>query len=132
MNHYYSDIREKLGQPLWWDEVAVPRYIEFSPDERADVYAVEVVLLLIQCQNCHQQFKVAMSKSTIDMMRGKPSLADQIRDKSIHYGDPPNDQCCPSGPTMNSEPLRVLEYWRRSKNLLKWERDKTLEVQVET
>lgn len=131
MNHYYSDIREKLGQPLWWDEFAVPRYIEFAPDERADVYAVEVVLLLIQCQNCHQQFKVAMSKGTIDMMRGKPSLAEQIGDKSIHYGDPPNDQCCPPGPTMNSEPIRVLEYWRRSKNLLKWERNETLEVPLE-
>ncbi len=22
MNHHYSDIRDKLGEPLWWDEAA--------------------------------------------------------------------------------------------------------------
>ena len=34
------------------------------------------------------------------------SLASRVADGTIHYGDPPNAECCASGPTMNSEPAR--------------------------
>ena len=40
-----------------------------------------------------------------------PTLSERIRDMTIAYGDPPNIGCCPAGPTMNSVPRRVLEYW---------------------
>lgn len=39
-------------------------------------------------------------------------LAHEIETRSLHYGDPPNIGCCPAGPTMNSEMIRILEYWR--------------------
>lgn len=64
------------------------------------------------------------------------SLAESIRDKNLHYGDPPNIGCCLAGATMNSEPRRVLEYWRRyDRNgtdiILEWHRDRSLEIALE-
>lgn len=39
------------------------------------------------------------------------NLAEQIRGGVIHYGDPPNVECCPAGATMNCWDLRVVEFW---------------------
>ncbi len=39
------------------------------------------------------------------------TICDLITDGSIDYGDPPNIRCCDAGPSMNSVPIRVLEYW---------------------
>ena len=113
LNHYYADIIDKLGTPLWWDENAVPRYCEFSPDVCANIYAIEVALVEIRCQDCAMRFKVAMSWCVMDQINDYPTLAQEIADCTIHYGDPPNVRCCPAGPTMNSIPLRVLEYWKQ-------------------
>ena len=38
-------------------------------------------------------------------------IGDLILTHELHYGDPPNDGCCDAGPTMNSVPHRVIEYW---------------------
>lgn len=57
----YQDIIKRLGKPLWWDEVGCPRYEEFQPDMCNDIYAEEVLLMLIACQQCERQYKVAMS-----------------------------------------------------------------------
>lgn len=38
-----------------------------------------------------------------------PPIEERIA--SLHYGDPPNVGCCPSGPSMNSVPREVLEVW---------------------
>lgn len=117
MNNDYSDIRDQLGPPIWWDEHAVPRYCEFSPRETANIYAHEVCLLVIQCQSCGYEFKVAMSQNAYgwnELIRAAmPTLAEQIEHDTIHYGDPPNAGCCPSGATMNSIPIRVLQFWQR-------------------
>jgi len=129
MNHHYADIRDKLGVPLWWDEHAVPRYCEFSPDVNANIYATEVVLLEIRCQDCGERFRVAMSWDVWDRVQGYPTLAEQIKNGEIHYGDPPNVGCCPAGPTMNSIPLRVLEYWEREP-LDEWHRFAEYEVEI--
>ncbi len=136
MNRYYADILERIdGPPLWFDENAVPRYCAFSPDW-LDIYAREAALVLIECQSCQRQFTVAFSRSSMDDVlahgRGLPArtLEQGIREKSLHYGDPPNVHCCPSGPTMNSEPLRVMEYWVRGKNFT-WERKPELEVRLD-
>ena len=130
MNHHYQDITDKLGAPKWWDENAVPRYCEFHPDARARVYANEVVFIEIHCQNCGTPFYVAMSRGKLDILIGnRQSLADEIVKRTIHFGDPPNSGCCPAGPTMNSIPIKVLQYWRRDN--LEWHRDSTFEIEIE-
>jgi hypothetical protein len=113
MNNDYADIREGMlpREPEWWDEHAVPRYCEFSPDVVSDIYADEVILFEITCQGCGRKFLVADSRAA---WRDRAPLSAEIKDKAIHYGDPPNIGCCASGPTMNSEPRRVVEYWHRS------------------
>jgi hypothetical protein len=143
MNHHYRDIIDKLGPPLWWDEHAVPRYCPFSPDECANIYADEVVLLEIACQSCGAIFRVAMSSSRFQRICEaakyenelfakeveEQKLCDDISEKLLHYGDPPNNHCCPAGPTMNCIDRRVLEYWKREKQ--EWVRDSSYEVEIE-
>lgn len=140
MNHHYNDIRVHIATPPdWFDENAVPRWGAFSPQNTANIYADEAVLLKIRCQNCGRPFLVCMSSSESQRLMASvralesglaPSLADEVRAKSIEYGDPPNIECCPSGPTMNSEPDRVVEFWRRNAQH-DWERVPELEVDVE-
>jgi hypothetical protein len=130
MKHHYKDITEKLGDPQWWDEVGVPRYCDFSPMATNDIYISEAVLLEIACQGCGRRFKVAMSWDDLEgHIKKIPPLAQSIDEGTIHYGDPPNYECCLAGPTMNSEPLRVLEYWRMS-NLGEWERQTDYEREL--
>ena len=121
MNNEYFDIRDRIAEPpKWWDEFAVPRYCDFGPRRAANIYAREAALVLIECQCCGRQFRVCMSGRSGE-------IADEIRSGSLHYGDPPNVRCCPGGPSMNCIDLRVIEYWRRNKDL-DWERDASLET----
>ncbi len=140
MHEYYSDIIDRLGEPRWFDECACPRYCKFSPRRLSNIYADECCLVLIKCQDCGYEFKVAFSQSTMDkvrhiMMFGKdkemPTIADGIRDKTLHYGDPPNVECCAAGPTMNCDDVKVLEYWERKTDMFNWKRDKSLEIELE-
>lgn len=131
MNHHYSDLRAlSPHDPLWFDEHAVPRFCEFSPDQTANIYASEAVLFVVECQNCCREFHVCMSWCWSDRTRsGKPmpSLSEQVRNRSLHYGDPPNVECCPAGPTMNSVPRLVLEFWSRTGGDRTWRRAPELE-----
>ena len=139
--------------PKWFDEHAVPRYDEFTPGQVADIYAGECCLALIACQQCGHCFSVAFSVSVMSKMKGHwerlgcmisakstpeeiakvrdhdfikdDPLANDIRDGSLHYGDPPNIECCPAGPTMNSEMLKVIEYWKKGEHH-EWVRDAEL------
>lgn len=113
MKHHYRDIRDRAGDPVWHDEYGVPRYCDFTPREIADIYGDEVCLLLIRCQNCGREFRVALSWGVHDRVSGISPLAERVSEGTVHYGDPPNVECCPAGPTMNSIPVRVLEFWRR-------------------
>lgn len=155
MHHHYNDIRDRIAtEPKWWDEHAVPRYCDFFPDETANIYAQEVVLLLIACQDCGHEFHVCMSSSPMDTavsaypslvlrLGRKPTdeeyheeieawtLASLVKCDKIHYGDPPNacpPSCC-AGATMNSVPLKVLQFWRRDK--LEWKRVPELERKID-
>lgn len=148
MNHDYDDIISRIAEPpIWWDEHAVPRYAPFEPGLQADIYADEVVLIEVRCQSCGHVFHVCLSHSMLGESYGP--LAACIPDRAIHYGDPPNIGCCPSGPTMNSEPRRVIEYWSRHKRgteandslpglrvvkdvraYMEWTRDPALEVDI--
>lgn len=129
MNKYYADIIEKIADPiLWWDENAVPRFCEFQPSEVANIYADEIALLLIACQYCGTEFKVAISRSTFDRhVNHRPFLANDIKNHRIAYGDPPNANCCAPGPTMNADELKVLEYWQRDNNF-EWSRIDEYEI----
>jgi hypothetical protein len=127
VNQYYNDIIEKLGTPIWFDECAVPRYCEFKPDRIANIYARECCLLEIACQDCGHRFLVAMSWSSWDMVNNKGRLSEEI--EKIHYGDPPNIGCCPAGPTMNCEDLRVVEFWKEEN--FEWVRVPELEINLE-
>ena len=129
MKRHYQDILDRIpAPPIWWDEHGVPRYCVFAPTESADIYADEVALVLIECQDCRRQFAVAICPD-----RPTELLADSIRANRIEYGDPPNVHCCPSGPTMSSIPRRVIEYWRTKEtpSFGEWERDASLEIAID-
>lgn len=116
MHHDYKDITSRISDPpLWWDEFAVPRYSKFSPAECANIYANEVCLLHIECQGCGAAFKVCISRTTWETMETARSLESFVRGHDIHFGDPPNAGCCAAGPTMNSVPRQVLEFWLRGR-----------------
>ncbi len=127
MNESYDDIRSRIAEPpTWWDEQAVPRYCPFEPRYLANIYADECVLLRISCQGCDHPFDVAMSSSKLDAARTARLRKEDVTEETlrsytllasiergdIHYGDPPNIGCCPGGPTMNCNDLRVLQFWR--------------------
>lgn len=132
MNFDYEDIRSRITEmPQWFDENAVPRYCAFAPGECANIYAQQAVLLSIRCQSCAHLFDVCISWSSMDaVLREAHPLDQQIRDGSIHYGDPPNVGCCPAGATENSEPIRVIEFWRHDERD-EWVRDASLEVHLD-
>jgi len=113
MHPRYDDITSRIAEkPSWWQEGGVPRYGTFHPGRSASIYAREVALVEIACQACDARFKVVFDAGQIEQYQGE-GLADRIRAGTLHYGDPPNAGCCPAGPTMNSEPVAVLEYWSR-------------------
>jgi len=121
MNRYYHEILAGMEYPpVWFDELGVPRWIPFRPNEVADVYAREAALVLIACQGCGHLFEVAFSSFI------KDRIASSIQDRSLFYGDPPNIRCCEVGPTMCSETKKVLQYWRRTD--FEWCRDERLEI----
>ncbi len=114
MHTHYHDILDRITEPpRWFDESAVPRYCDFSTDALAFIYAKEAALVLIQCQACERKFQVAFSElNARDRDRkGAMTIADLIRERRLHYGDPPNVRCCTSGASMNSVPVQVLQYW---------------------
>lgn len=135
MNHHYKDIRSHIPEePTWFDEYAVPRYCPFSPDEIADIYADECLLMEIRCQGCERAFLVAVSLKKFDRfnpatMSYGPSLADRVKAREVDYGDPPNVECCPAGPTMTSMSIRVVEFWTQD-DRCEWARVPELEVEV--
>ena len=134
MNCTYSDIISRIPEPpKWWDEHAVPRYCAFAPNEVADIYAHDVALVRIKCQACGERFKVVFSWQRHEMgtsedgkfwVRNQP----EIDPTGLHYGDPPN-ACCASGATMNSVPLKVLEWWHREN--MAWMRVPEKEVEID-
>jgi hypothetical protein len=137
---HYDDIISRIDiEPIWFDEHAVPRYCEFAPERSASIYVSEVALAEITCQGCGRLFRVAFSR--VNVQSG--TVAEAIRTKTLHYGDPPNVECCITGASMNSQPRRVIEYWHRHHQehtrdnrvtdvfaFNKWVRDHSLEVSL--
>jgi len=130
MHHSYDDIRSRIPmEPLWWDENAVPRYVDFHPHHLANIYATEALLLRIACQGCGRIFLVALSDDGGLREERAITLAGLVRGNEVHFGDPPNIDCCPSGPTMNSVPRDVIEFWSRVPGR-EWQRCSELERRV--
>ena len=103
----------------------MPRWCAFDPNEIANVYANEAALVLVACQGCEREFLVAVSNSTLGWLQKgtRTSLLDLIEHGVVPTnGDPPNADCCAAGPTMSSEPVRVVEFWRRALPSPEWER----------
>jgi hypothetical protein len=138
MKASYNDIKSRIKEvPRWYDEYGVPRYEKFLPRLVSDIYAQEVVLLKIACQECHQEFLVAISWDAyrlIPFLVGlrNESFSTLIRrwvkgDKKgcvpLHYGDPPRHGNC-AGNTMNCYDLEIVEFWRRR---WEWRRNKRYE-----
>lgn len=135
----YEDIRAKIKErPKWYDDNGVPRYSAFSPELCPDIYADEVILLEISCQDCGRRFLVEMSWSIHRkvMDRHSENFTNRIRmwlkkEKKdwcpIHYGDPPPHKCV--GDTMNCSDLRIVEFWKRAK--FDWKRLKKFEIELE-
>ncbi len=139
MKPKYSDITSRIaGEPIWFGNNGEPRYDPFHPSLSSNFYAVEVVLLKIQCQNCKKSFLV-------EMLHSKPSQSASLEYKVInnkkyflnpvHYGDPPrhndprgiylgHDECV--GNTMNAESLQIVEFWKREN--LEWVRKPEYEI----
>jgi hypothetical protein len=68
--------------------------------------------------------RIAAIRAEVAAMRATPyrSLADLVRSGSIHYGDPPDVDCCPAGATMNCNDLAVVEFWKRG-----WDQSRSAE-----
>ncbi len=125
----YRDITDRLGDPLWWDEAGVPRYVEFGPNESNNIYATEVALLEVACQSCHNRMRVAMSYHCLDDIMVKyPAGPLSGRVEALHYGDPPCWECA-GGATMNCIDIRVIEFWQ-AQPLADWKRLPELEIGI--
>jgi len=115
MHSEYEDIRSRIAEnPSWFDEHGVPRYCEFSTARLANIYWREAALVVIRCQACHHHFNVAFSYTPF-ISGTTTSLEEKVRKGILHYGDPPNIGCCPPGPSMNSELIKVLQFWKRER-----------------
>ena len=124
------DIRKRIKEaPKWFDSNGVPRYEKFHPDLCPNIYADEVVLLKIACQDCGRRFLVEMNwgrfscllsgrkiPSFRERLMGWKKLSDAEKKEEwspIHYGDPPIHGCV--GDTMNVYDLQVIQLWARAK-----------------
>ncbi len=141
MKEGYDDILKVAASagvaPQWWDENGTPRFAPHHPGLCPDIYANEVVLLVIACQLCRHEMPVQLSAGTMERVRASMmgrtfmSLADQVRSGVIHYGDPPHHdhdgEFCHAGCTMNCIDVRVVEFWSND-NGWEWHRVAELEV----
>jgi hypothetical protein len=141
---YYGDIIDRIEEePIWYDQNGVPRYEKFKPDLAPNIYADEVILLEIACQDCGRKFLVEMNWEHTDLYLLRhsipnPSFSEVMRgwlktDKKeeswppVHYGDPPSHGCV--GDTMNVYDLRILEFWRKEN--FDWARKTEFELELE-
>ena len=143
MHNYYPDIRKRIGEePTWYDCNGTPRYGEFEPGLNPNIYASEVILVQISCQDCRGRFLVEMNWDTMKGLlacgRHYESFTTEIskwlamKDKKslwppVHYGDPPAHGCV--GDTMNCYDLKIAQFWR--KDNMRWVRVPELEVELE-
>ena len=124
MHAQYDDILSRIKEaPKWWDMNGVPRFDDFHPTLCPDIYTDYVGLFLIQCEGCHQRFRVEMHSSVFNDKMWKPPA-------KWHYGDAPRHGGC-AGETMNCDEIAVLEFWHRETPGREWGRIEKLEGLVD-
>jgi hypothetical protein len=131
MHTDYRDIIARAGDPVWWDEYAVPRYCVFEPNKQ-NVYANEVALVKVLCARCQKVFLIGRTHDSMDDINNVTSIKQDILDHVIGYGMPPfhfHDGHLCSGSTMTCDVFRVMEYWHREA-LGNWIRDRSLEIDL--
>lgn len=128
----YEDIKKRVKiKPKWYDCNGTPRYDKFHPDLSPNIYADEVILMRIGCQRCRKEFLVEMNWGSWELVNEIPKLSKRIKDKSIHYGDPPSHiKTDHAGSTMNCIDYEIVEFWKKNKKF-DWVRDKKLEIKLE-
>lgn len=136
----YTDIKSRLGEPLWYDEHGVPRYEPFKP-EMCDVYAEYAALMLVECQECGRQFMVAKTLNVLDIREFQQARREFLPTAAsigaFHYGDPPRHESdesgddCVAGVTMNVITRKILEFWHLDKEQFAWKRLPEREVDVD-
>lgn len=115
----YKDITSRINEePKWYDEHGVPRYDDIDPYLAPNIYADEVVFMIIACQHCKKRFVVEISYSPMDpdANNGSPFTErlenlDKYRYVPLSYKDPPRHDCI--GDTENSEIIKIIELWER-------------------
>lgn len=116
----YADIRDRLGEPIWWDGNGVPRYDPFRPD-MLGVYDTFALYVEIECQSCAERFLVGEGRSRLDLMSPFTAPPETFLTwaTGYHYGDPPAHThprhpggLC-GGTSMNVIDRRIVEAWER-------------------
>ena len=79
-------------------------------------------------EHLHLDGKHEPSEDELKAAMESTSLKVAVEAHTLHYGDPPNIDCCAAGATMNSIPIRVLQFWMREH--LGWERIPKLEADL--
>jgi hypothetical protein len=126
MKSDYKDITSRISDPIqWYDENGTPRYDKFHPHDLPNIYAHEGVLIEIACQACGKRFLIGLGSWGFMGIR---SIADQLNDHAMAYGDPPiHWENCAAGNTMTSDFVRVVEYWFKNSGY-DWEQMPELEI----
>ena len=144
MHNHFGDILRRISEaPLWWDN-GYPRYDPFRPNDTANVYASEAVLVFAYCQ-CGVSYKICITHGGPDRILGN----EIKKSKDLSVGDPP--QACGFRQNVEYEscgsaadsciPVSILEYWHRTGKELNgssltlrgypdWVRDASLEIEL--
>jgi hypothetical protein len=131
MKALFEDILSRISEkPSWYDSNGTPRYGGFNPDACPNIYASEVALVEIACQNCMERFLVEVHSdrhAKLDSHRG--SVKGRITRGLIGYGDPPRHDAgkCLAGDTMTPYALRMVEFWEKGAKG-GWVRNSELEI----
>jgi hypothetical protein len=77
MKRAYDDILKLLGEPLWYDDVGVPRYVVFHPRE-CGKHAYAIALSKGMCNECQKTFLVSSVKYRNDLRDAARTLSSQV------------------------------------------------------
>ena len=122
----YRDILDRIPEPpLWWLD-GVPRYEPFKPYSTS-VYAGEALLVQAKCQVCSKPFTLGLYSWS-----NRPEFRKELEETGglMGIGDPPSHDCTGPGNSMNSVPMRILEFWERVAPAREWERVTSLEGEL--
>lgn len=125
MHLRYSDITNKLGEPVWYTTEGYPRYCDIEPGETG-VYSVVAVFWRIRCVDCNKRFTVGAGWNHMHLFE----IGGEVAVRRLRYGDPPMHDCPGAGETMLCDNLLVTEWWHRLGTGGDWERVPEKEIEI--